>query len=283
VEARVKKRWIMLGTLVLIVTALVVPQVSAQGPSNRTERAEVRFLEGMIDHHQMALDMAHDCLMKASTAPVVELCQNVITAQSREIEIMRGYLLVWYGVEYHPMSMMMMQGGMMSGGMMSGGMMGGGMMQGGMMSGGMMGGQSGSMDATQDSQHDQHHPEQGSGTPTPDTMQGMDMQGMNMGTATPAPGGMMQGGMMQGGMMAGGDPAGMMGMMSSLGALTGVDYEIAWLEAMIDHHDDALHMSERILKVTERPELQTLAQGILDAQTAEIAQMETMITDLSGS
>ena len=71
--------------------------------------------------------------------------------------------------------------------------------------------------------------------------------------------------------------------MSGFGSLTGVDYEIAWLEAMIDHHDDALHMSERILKVTERPELQTLAQGILDAQTAEIAQMETMITDLSGS
>jgi uncharacterized protein (DUF305 family) len=268
----------MLGTLVLIITALVVPQASAQGPSNRTERTEVRFLEGMIDHHQMALDMAHDCLMKASTAPVVELCQNVITAQSREIEIMRGYLLVWYGVEYHPMSMMMMQGGMMQGGMM------GGMMQGGMMQGGMMqNGQSGSMDSMQDSQHDQHHPEQGSGTATPDTMQGMDMQGMDMGTATPAPGGMMGEGTMCAGMMGSGDPAGMMGMMSGFGALTGVDYEIAWLEAMIDHHDDALHMSERILKVTERPDLQTLAQGILDAQTAEIAQMETMITDLSGS
>ncbi len=266
-----KKRWFMLTTLVLVITALVVPQVSAQGPANRTERAEVRFLEGMIDHHQMALDMAHDCLMKASTPPVVELCQNVISAQSREIEIMRGYLLVWYGIEYHPMSMMMMSGGMTG------------------------------SDTTQGAQHDQHHPDQAGmdmGTPTPAPMQGMDM-----GTPMPAAGGMMQGGMMGGGMMqggmmcsemmqgdsmcadmmGGGDPAGMMGMMSGFGALSGVDYEIAWLEAMIDHHDDALHMSERILKVTERPELQTLAQGILDAQTAEIAQMETMISDLSAS
>lgn len=172
-----------------MVIAVVVPQVSADGPTNRTERAEVRFLEGMIDHHQMALDMAHDCLMKASTDSVVQLCQNVITAQSREIEVMRGYLLDWYGIEYQPKAMPMMMGS--------------------------------------------------------------------------------------------GDPVGMMGMMSGFASLTGRDYEIAWLEAMIDHHDDALHMSERILKVTGRSELQTLAQGIIDAQTAEIAQMEDMIADLS--
>ena len=77
------------------------------------------------------------------------------------------------------------------------------------------------------------------------------------------------------------DPAGMMGMMGWYHHhLTGVDYEIAWLEAMIDHHDDALHMAERILEVTERPDLQELAQGIIDAQTAEIEFMEGLLSEL---
>ncbi len=139
-----RNRWIVAGTLVVMMMSFFVAPVWADGPTNRTERAEVRFLEGMIDHHAMALDMAHDCLEKATTPSVRDLCQNVITAQSREIEIMRGWLLVWYGIEYQPMSMMdmhyMAQGGMMQGGMMQGGMMQDGMMQGGMMGDMMQGG-----------------------------------------------------------------------------------------------------------------------------------------------
>jgi uncharacterized protein (DUF305 family) len=81
------------------------------------------------------------------------------------------------------------------------------------------------------------------------------------------------------------DPAMTMGMMSSLNRLTGVEYEVAWLEAMIDHHDDALHMSERLLERTPNghAELHTFAQGIIDAQTAEITTMEAMITELQGT
>ncbi|MBI5959387.1 MAG: DUF305 domain-containing protein [Chloroflexi bacterium] len=270
----------MIITLVVMLAALAVSPAWADGPTDRTGRAEVRFLEGMIDHHQMALDMANDCLTKATTESLVTLCQNVIADQSREIEIMRGWLLVWYGIEYQPMSMLDMHhmtqsGGMMGGGMMQdGGMMGGGMMQdGGMMGGGMM---------------------QGG-----DTTQGGDpMQpGMQMGTATPvapatggehdqhhpdaaAPAQAPASGAMPGGMMM--DPPGMMGMMAWYHHhLTGVDYEIAWVEAMIDHHDDALFMSERIIGVTERPELDALAQGIIDKQTSEIEMMEGLLTELS--
>lgn len=281
------KRTSFIGMMlvVLVLLATVFP-VSAQGnpPTTRTERAEVRFLVGMIDHHQMALDMAHHCLMVASSESLLQLCQNILDKQQREINEMRGWLLIWYGLDYHPMSMhSMMQGGMM-GGMMDGGMMQGGMM-GGMMQGGMMGGQNqggmndqmggqnqgGMMDGqTQSDQHDQHH----------------------MSTATPIP--MQPGGMgqNQGGMMGGMDDMGMMqgqgwlssmpmmGMMAGLNTLTGPEFEVAWLESMIEHHQDALHMSERILEVTERPELQALAQRIIDDQTAEIELMETMITEL---
>jgi uncharacterized protein (DUF305 family) len=77
------------------------------------------------------------------------------------------------------------------------------------------------------------------------------------------------------------DPPMMMGMMAGLSRLSGSAYDIAWLEAMIDHHDDALHMAERILKRAEHKELRTLAESILRDQSAEIAMMEAMIEALS--
>lgn len=81
------------------------------------------------------------------------------------------------------------------------------------------------------------------------------------------------------------DPVMTMGMFAGLSALTGIDYEIAWLEAMIDHHDDALHMAERILEAAPEGvghgDLRALATQIISDQTAEIALMEGMIADLS--
>jgi uncharacterized protein (DUF305 family) len=81
------------------------------------------------------------------------------------------------------------------------------------------------------------------------------------------------------------DPAGMMGMMAGLGQLEGQAYEIAFLESMIDHHDDAIHMSERILKNDPdgigHAELREMAQTIIKDQTAEIEKMEGMIANPS--
>jgi len=191
--------------MVAISFVLMAGVVSADAPiDGRAVRAEVRFLEGMIDHHQMALDMANDCLNKAETESVIVLCEGVITAQSAEIAQMQAWLLAWYNVDYAPMPMM-----------------------------------------------------------SDDDMGGMDMGGMTMET-TPYT-----------------DPPMMMGMMAGLSRLEGVEYEIAWLESMIDHHDDALHMSERILLRAEHPELLTLAELIISAQTAEIELMEALIIELS--
>jgi uncharacterized protein (DUF305 family) len=182
--------------------------VSADSPiDGRNGRAEVRFLQGMIDHHQMALDMAQDCLAKASTVEVVALCQAVIDAQTPEIEQMVVWLRDWYGITYAPMSMLPAEDQAM---------------------GGMNHGDHGTTDET---------------------------------LAT--------------------DPAGMMGMMAGLNRLEGRAYEIAWLESMIDHHDDALHVSERILQRAEHDELRALAENIISAQTAEIEMMEALIVTLS--
>ncbi len=189
--------------LVIISVVLLSNAVYADAPiEGRAGRAEVRFLEGMIDHHQMALDMATDCLNKAQTESVVELCNNVITAQSAEIVQMQAWLLEWYDIEYAPMPMVDM-----------------------------------------DSDHD--------------------MGGMH------------------GGHQEHRDPPMMMGMMAGLSRLEGIDYEIAWLEAMIDHHDDALHMSERVLRYAQHESLIALAEAIISAQTTEIEYMESLIVELS--
>jgi uncharacterized protein (DUF305 family) len=191
--------------LLTVVMSLSVGLVYADAPvDSRAGRAELRFLEGMIDHHQMALDMAGDCLAKATSEDLKTLCQNIIDAQTAEIELMQGWLLDWYNVEYTPVAMT--------------------------------------------------------------AMADMDGHGGHTTPNTPYT-----------------DPAMMMGMMAGLNRLEGQAYDIAWLESMVDHHDDAIHMSERLLsRVGDEghTELSDLANKIITDQSAEIEQMETMITSL---
>lgn len=197
-------RYILVGISMMLMVGMAYADAPTDG---RAGRAEVRFLEGMIDHHQMALDMAMDCLMNAQTEAVITLCNDVIAAQSAEITQMQAWLLDWYQIEYAPVSMYEMM--------------------------------------------------------PDDDMGGMDMGNMTMDMPPYT------------------DPPMMMGMMAGLARLDGVDYDIAWLEAMIDHHDDALHMAERILLRAEHEDLITLAEAIISAQTAEIEYMEALILELS--
>jgi uncharacterized protein (DUF305 family) len=191
----------LLALVALMLTTSVLTARADAPVEGRAGRAEVRFLEGMIDHHQMALDMANDCLKKAKSESVLALCQAVIDAQSAEIKTMQDWLLSWYQIKYTPVAM-----------------------------------------AMDDASHDMGH---GGHAGEPVT-----------------------------------DPAGMMGMMAGFNRLEGRDYELAWLESMIDHHDDAIHMSERMLKTAQHEDLKTLAEAIIADQTAEIAVMEGMITEL---
>jgi len=199
-----------LVTFITLVMLLLLFSVAAAEELSRNERAEMRFLQGMIDHHQMALDMAADCLEKASTPSVVTVCENVIAAQSAEIELMQDWLLDWYNIAYEPMSMMEMLD---------------------------------MMDDDTDGMHGGH----GSMADTPFT-----------------------------------DPPMMMGMFAGFNRLEGVAYETAWLESMIDHHDDALHMSMRILNRVVHAELGELAEQIVADQMAEIELMESLILELEG-
>ena len=223
-----------LGLMVVVVIALMgTLTVAAHDPrQGREGRAEIRFLEGMIDHHQMALDMAEDCLNKAETEAVRELCQNVIDAQTAEIELMQGWLLAWYNIDYSPMPMSHMMEMMGDMGMNMGNM-----------------GDMGDHDMGDMGDHDMG-----------------DMGNMGNGDHYY-------------------DPPMMMGMFAGFNRLEGIDYEIAWLESMIDHHDDALHMSERYLERAPNghEEVRELAEQIIADQTNEIEYMEDLLLELDGS
>jgi uncharacterized protein (DUF305 family) len=198
-----KRIFVIVSLMALLVSGSALADAPLEG---RAGRAEVRFMQGMIDHHQMALDMAAHCLERATTEEVLAICPAVIAAQTPEIEQMQVWLADWYSIDYQPMAMM-----------------------------------------------------------------GMEMMDESMGGHA----GHQMEGMMQT------DPAGMMGMFAGLNRAEGIDYDITWLEAMIDHHDDALHMSERILTRAEHEPLRALAEAIIDAQTTEIEQMETLLTTLN--
>ncbi len=56
--------------------------------------------------------------------------------------------------------------------------------------------------------------------------------------------------------------------------------DVAWMQAMIPHHSIAILTSERA-RITD-PRVRQLADGIIDTQRREIAEMEHLITDLQG-
>mgnify|MGYP003392910183 FL=1 len=54
------------------------------------------FIEGMIVHHEGAVAMAQQALQLAKHDEIKEMAQDIISAQTREINTMRGWLQAWY-------------------------------------------------------------------------------------------------------------------------------------------------------------------------------------------
>lgn len=52
------------------------------------------------------------------------------------------------------------------------------------------------------------------------------------------------------------------------------NYDLRFIDAMIPHHEGAVIMAQDLAEKTQRPELQTLAKNIIDAQEKEIEQMK---------
>ena len=55
------------------------------------------FIEEMIVHHEGAVMMAQAALTSAKRSEIKQMARDIITAQTREIEMMQGWQLDWYG------------------------------------------------------------------------------------------------------------------------------------------------------------------------------------------
>lgn len=59
---------------------------------------EIAFTRMMIEHHQMAIVEASDCLVNAYHRELIRLCGSIASAQAEEIVTMRSWLCDWYRV-----------------------------------------------------------------------------------------------------------------------------------------------------------------------------------------
>ncbi len=153
--------------------------------------ADIAFVQGMIPHHQQAVEMSDLALSQAGSPAVTELAEQIKAAQGPEIEQMQGFLRTW-GVKS------------------AGGEHGGG-----------------------------HGGSQGSGGAHP-------------------------------GMLS--EDA-----LAQLGQADGAQFDQLFLTGMIEHHRGAVAASQKELAEGESEEAQALAQEIIDAQEAEIAEMEQLL------
>lgn len=71
-------------------------------------------------------------------------------------------------------------------------------------------------------------------------------------------------------------------MMAGLEGKTGDEFDKAFLTEMIVHHEGAVDMAEAALQDAKRPEIKTMSNAIISAQTAEISQMKQWLNDWYG-
>lgn len=68
--------------------------------------------------------------------------------------------------------------------------------------------------------------------------------------------------------------------MDELEGLSGVEFDEQFLTLMTAHHEGAVEMSETEISEGANPDAIALAESIIDAQKAEIAEMQELLADL---
>ncbi|MEB3231392.1 MAG: DUF305 domain-containing protein [Leptolyngbyaceae bacterium] len=58
---------------------------------------DLRFIDGMIPHHEGALDMAEQVLQNSDRPELQQLAQEILTTQQAEIDQMKQWKQDWYG------------------------------------------------------------------------------------------------------------------------------------------------------------------------------------------
>jgi uncharacterized protein (DUF305 family) len=86
----------------LIVLSSLSAYANQPAPNRKTARYEIQFMQSMIDHHAMAVEMAELCLDRAIHEELRTTCESIIATQSQEIQQMQTWLSEWYGITYAP-------------------------------------------------------------------------------------------------------------------------------------------------------------------------------------
>ena len=87
---------LVVAALAMLGAFAIASSASANAPRSKAERA---FLVDMVGHHSMAVDMAEMAKEKATHQELKDMADDVIRAQTAEIERMRDWLKKWYGRE----------------------------------------------------------------------------------------------------------------------------------------------------------------------------------------
>ncbi len=76
-------------------------EMGAMDHSAMMVKSERAFLEGMIPHHQEAVDTAKEVIARGGSTPKIKkLAGDIVIAQEKEIAMMKGWYQSWYGKAY---------------------------------------------------------------------------------------------------------------------------------------------------------------------------------------
>jgi uncharacterized protein (DUF305 family) len=85
------------GTMPMTGMPVMGMPVMGAFPNLPPEQLDATFMTWMIAHHQGAIDMAALAEERAAHQEVKGLATSIISTQSAAIEVMRGWLVEWYG------------------------------------------------------------------------------------------------------------------------------------------------------------------------------------------
>lgn len=154
------------------------------GPRNET--FDLRFIDGMIPHHEGAVLMAQEALQKSNRSEIKQLAQQIIDAQEQEISELKSWRQAWYSDA--PAEPIMF------------------------------------------------HEQMNHDMPMSEEMRSQIMMAGDLGAADD-------------------------------------QFDLRFISAMIPHHEGAIEMANQALQNSDRSEIKTLSQSIIDSQQREIDQM----------
>lgn len=76
-------------------------EMMQQNDSGQTAMTDREFVDGMIEHHEGAVSMAKEVLVKSNRAELKTFAQNIITAQTSEIDQMYSWRKSWFNDSSH--------------------------------------------------------------------------------------------------------------------------------------------------------------------------------------